>query len=429
MRIAPSPTGFVQIGNAYAALFNWAFARRHQGIFVLRLEDTDVKRHVPEAEDAIYRALTWLGIEPDESPVREGKFGPYRQSERLKLYRDAADQLKQAEKAYEKDGALWLSMPKTGTFVWDDRIRGRIEFDVSNLKDWVILKSDGFPTYNFANVIDDTSMHITHVIRGEEHISNTPLQLSAYQALGHQAPVFAHLPVLRAADHKKLSKRRDPVSLAWFREQGYLPEAIVNFLALQGWSHPQEKDLFSKEEFANLMTLERIKTSAPVFDFKKLDWINNQHIKQKSDEELAKLVAIEYAPDLSQSLIDTTVPLVKERLRRLAEFPDAVSYFSQRPTVDSALVLSQTKREGKEQKSVLVQVINSLDKLDNWTVQELDNVGHELLQETGWSPKELFMTIRVAVTGRTATPPLFDTLAVLGKSESLARLRDCANQL
>lgn len=423
VRIAPSPTGFAHIGTAYTALFNWAYARKYHGTFILRLEDTDIRRHVAAAERAIYEALDWLGLTPGESPQAAGLTGPYRQSERLDSYRELANILVEKKLAFEKDRAIWLKIPPDTALSWPDAVRGPIEFQSQYLKDWVILKSDGYPTYNFANVVDDNQMRITHVIRGEEHISNTPLQLSVYQAIDATPPIFAHLPVLRSADHKKLSKRRDPVSLAWFRQQGYLPEAILNFLALQGWSHPEERDIFTKEEFAKLLTLERVKTSAPVFDFKKLDWINNQYIKAKPDAELSKLVTAEFAADLSPDLVAKTIPLVKERMRHLAEFPDAVSYFHLRPTIDLSLIISQTKKSKQEQKRVLEQVINSLIKLDNWSVQELDKVGHKLLDVTKWTPKELFMTMRAALTGRTATPPLFETMEVLGKDETIKRMQ------
>lgn len=423
VRIAPSPTGLAHIGTAYTSLFNWAFAKKLHGTFILRLEDTDQKRHVPEAERVIYEALDWLKLTPDESPIHPGKFGPYRQSERLDLYQKAATKLKKLEKAYEKDGALWLSLPKTGTFGWNDKIRGQIEFEVKNLKDWVIVKSDGFPTYSFANVIDDSAMQITHVIRGEEHISNTPLQLSAYQALGFTPPEFAHLPVLRNSDHKKLSKRRDPVSLVWFKDQGYLPEAILNFLALQGWSHPQEKDIFDTDEFVRELTLERVRTSAPVFDFKKLNWLNSHYIKLMDDQQLISVIKTSFAPDIPIEIFNQALPLIKDRLRLLSEAKDSLEFFYLRPTVSTQLICDQTKRDNSELIHILEQFIYSYENLSNWSIQELDYIGHRLLNESGWSPKELFMTIRVAISGRTATPPLFDTMAVLGKAETITRLK------
>ena len=426
VRIAPSPTGFAHVGTVYMALFNWAFAKKNQGVFILRLEDTDQKRHVPEAEEAIYSALKWLNINPDESPVVGGSFGPYRQSERLKRYQDAAKELVKSGTAYEKDGAVWLIMPKDITLGWEDAVRGQIDFDSNQLKDWVILKSDSNPTYNFANVIDDLDMQITHVIRGEEHISNTPLQLSIYQALEKEPPIFAHLPVLRAVDHKKLSKRRDPVSLQWFREEGYLPEALVNFLALQGWSHPDEKDIFPASEFAELISLERIKTSAPVFDFKKLDWLNGQYIKSKSNQELTDLISKDFAKEIPKGLIEKFIPLVKERLRKLSEFKGSVDFFLKTPEIQLPLLTGQTKHDPAEIKQILLQTTKVYEENKTWTTAELETTGHHLLETTGWTPRELFMTIRVALSGRTATPPLFEMMAVLGKDETLKRLMAAA---
>lgn len=405
------------------ALFNWAFAKKNQGVFILRLEDTDQKRHVLEAEEAIYSALKWLNITPDESPVKGGSFGPYRQSERLLRYQEAADKLVKSGTAYSKDGAIWLKMLPNIVFKWEDAVRGKISFDSNQLKDWVILKSDSNPTYNFANVIDDLDMKISHVIRGEEHISNTPLQLSAYQALGQKPPVFAHLPVLRAADHKKLSKRRDPVSLQWFREEGYLPEALLNFLALQGWSHPEEKDIFLADEFAKLISLERIKTSAPVFDFKKLDWLNGQYIKNKDNQELTDIISQEFAPEIPKELVGKFIPLVKERLRKLSEFKGSVDFFLKTPEIKLSLLTNQTKYSPSEIKQALIQTIKAYENSSTWAVAELEATGHYLLEITGWTPRELFMTIRVALSGKTATPPLFEMMAVLGKDETIERLK------
>ncbi len=435
VRVSPAPTGMAHIGTAYISLFNFAFAKKHGGKFVLRLEDTDRERHVAEAEEVLYKALSWLGLNPDESPIAGGNFGPYRQSERLKLYQDTAKKLVSGGKAKEKDGAIWIE-PVDEVYGWDDMVRGRIEFKRENLKEWVILRSSGWPTYNFSVVVDDVAMEITHVIRGEEHISNTPLQLMVYKRLGKQPPVFAHMPVLRAIDHKKLSKRRDPVSIDWYREQGYLPEAMVNFLGLQGWSHPQEKDIFSLEEFIQEMSLERVKTSAPVCDFKKLDWMNGQYIQKMKDKDLVDLILgsssmISEIPSsarpkielFSRDLIVKTVPLIKERMKKLSEFGELVSYFQARPTVDRELVLKQSNLEVSAVKKVFEQIISAYENLGNWNVQNLEKVGQELLKITKLSPKELFMTIRVAISGRTATPPLVETMEVLGKEEVLIRLR------
>ena len=442
VRVSPSPTGMAHIGTAYISLFNFAFARKHGGKFILRLEDTDRERQVAEAEEVLDKALSWLGLEPDESPVAGGDLGPYRQSERLKLYQETAKKLVSSGKAKEKDGAVWIT-PTEEIYGWDDMVRGRIEFKRENLKEWVILRSSGWPTYNFAAAVDDAGMKISHVIRGEDHISNTPLQLSAYRALGVEPPMFGHLPLLRGKDHSKLSKRKDPVSLEWYRQEGYLPEAILNFLALLGWSHPQEKDIFSLEEFIREMSLERVKTSAPVFDFKKLDWINGQYIQKMKNEDLVDLLLGSSSrvskmppsdhPDsvylFDKGLIVKTVPLVKERMKKLSEFGELVSYFQTRPIVDKDLVLKQSNLEVSAVKKVFEQIIYAYENLGNWDVHNLEKAGHELLKITKLSPKELFMTIRAAISGRTATPPLVETMEVLGREEVVNRLREVEKSL
>lgn len=416
VRIAPSPTGFAHIGTAYMGLFNWAFAKKNNGSFIIRLEDTDQKRHVEDAERVIYEAFDWLGLKPDESPIVGGKFGPYRQSERLLTYKKAAEELLARKRAYEKEGAIWLSIPKEGKIGWDDAIRGRIEFDLSDLKDWVIIKSDGFPTYNFANVIDDTSMEISHVLRGEEHISNTPLQLTGYQALGKKIPVFGHLPVLRNASHKKLSKRHDPVSLQWFRGQGYLPDALLNFLALQGWSHPKEKDVFSLDEFIREVTLERIKTSAPVFDFKKLDWINGEYIRQKSDAELVKLTKTFSKLHISDDLWRKIIPLVKERIRKLSDVDGWVRFFVSNPTPDSALFTKDALLHLAKSEEIL--------KKSTWKTESIQQDLLHLVDSTPeWKRAPFFMNLRLAVTGQNISPPLVESMEILGREKCLERLK------
>lgn len=415
VRIAPSPTGFAHIGTAYMGLFNWAFAKKNKGAFIIRLEDTDQKRHVEDAERVIYEAFDWLGLTPDESPIVGGKFGPYRQSERLESYTKAAEQLLDRKKAYKKDGATWLSIPKEGKIGWDDAIRGKIEFDFSDLKDWVIVKSDGFPTYNFANVIDDTSMNISHVLRGEEHISNTPLQLTVYQALGITPPIFGHLPVLRNASHKKLSKRRDPVSLGWFRDQGYLPEAILNFLALQGWSHPQGKDIFPISELVSEITLDRITTSAPVFDFKKLDWINGEYIRQLPDVKLMKLSQTYSKLHVSDDLWGKTIPLVKERIKKLSDIDQWVSFFVIEPILDTSLFT-------KDAPSHLVKSEAILEQTD-WRTEPIQKNLLDLVDNTPeWKRGPFFMNLRVAITGQRVSPPLIESMEILGREECLKRL-------
>lgn len=416
VRIAPSPTGLAHIGTAYMGLFNWAFAKKHRGSFMIRLEDTDQKRHIEDAERVIYEAFDWLGLKPDESPITGGKFGPYRQSERLESYKKAAQELVSMKKAYEKEGAIWLSISKKGNIGWDDAIRGRIGFDLEYLKDWVIIKSDGFPTYNFANVIDDSSMEISHVLRGEEHISNTPLQLTAYQALGKRIPIFGHLPVLRNANHQKLSKRRDPVSLQWFREQGYLPDALLNFLALQGWSHPKEKDVFPVSEFVAEMSLERIKTSAPIFDFKKLDWINGEYIRQKSDTKFIKLTKPFSKLSLSDDLWGRIVPLVKERINKLSDIDIWIDFFVHDPTPDKSLYTSDVSKQLKEAEKILEK--------SAWNTESVQKDLLQLVDATpSWKRAPFFMNLRLAITGQKVSPPLIESMEILGREICLKRLK------
>lgn len=415
VRIAPSPTGMAHIGNAYAALFNWAFARKNNGTFILRLEDTDQKRHVEQAEQVIYDALDWLDLLPDENPVIGGKYGPYRQSERLDIYNKYADQLEKQNKAYQKEGAIWLSIPSKDVFSWQDEIRGKISFDTQNLKDWVIIKSDGFPTYSFACVIDDMLMEITHVIRGEEHISNTPLQLSAYQALDKKPPIFAHLPVLRNSAHQKLSKRRDPVSLEWFKKQGYLPEAIINFLALQGWSHPEQKDIFAKEEFVKYFELNKIKTSAPVFDFNKLDWINGEYIRQKSDPELIKNIKNFSKLNLPDHLWPQIIPLVKARIKKLSAIDNWIGFFLKEPSFDKSLY----SHEVYDQLTKILEILRKSDWKTETIQQNLLNLVDYTLN---WKRAPFFMNLRLAITGQKISPPLVESMQILGKEKCLKRI-------
>jgi len=324
-RFAPSPTGFLHVGGVYTALFSYSFAKRNEGKFILRIEDTDVERHISEAEKIIYDGFCWLDLKYDEGPDVGGKYGPYRQSERLKKYQEYAQQLIDRDLAYIKEDAVWFKVPQ-GKTSWHDLVRERIEFDNKQIKDFVILKSNKYPSFNFAVTIDDWQMKISHVIRAEDHISNTPRQIMIYRALGASAPEFAHLPLLRNSDHSKISKRKDPVAISWYQEQGYLAEALLNFLCLLGWSHPEGKDVFPIEEFIKNFSFKRVSKSAPIFDLKKLDWLNGVYIRQKSDKELLELLKTFTDKKMTNSLIRKTIPLVKERLVKLADYPSLVNF-------------------------------------------------------------------------------------------------------
>lgn len=415
-RIAPSPTGFAHVGTAYLSLFNFAFARANGGKFILRIEDTDVKRHVPEAEKAIFEGLRWLGLLYDEGPDIGGPFAPYRQSERLSLYKKTSQKLLEKKLAYEDEGAIRLKIQKTGETSWNDLVRGKIIFKNESIEDFVLLKSDGYPTYNFAAVVDDLAMKISHVIRAEEHISNTPKQILLYQALGEKLPFFAHMPLLRNPDRSKISKRKNPVALSWYQEQGYLPEALVNFLCLLGWSHPEEKDIFPLEEFIKLFTFERVVTTAPIFNFEKLDWINGAYIRKKSDKELVQLIEVFVPKGASPTLINQTIPLVRERIAKLSDYPVLAGFFFKEPKVDKKLF----SKEAKEQLSLALEV---LEKLKTWSKKNLEQTLQELVKEKGWKTGEFFMNFRIALTGSRTTPPITDSVVILGRRETIKRLK------
>ncbi|MDO8452725.1 MAG: glutamate--tRNA ligase family protein, partial [bacterium] len=364
-RIAPSPTGFVHVGSAFGALFNWAFARKNGGSFILRVDDTDRKRHVEEAEAAIYSGLSWLGLDWDEGPDIGGKFGPYRPSEKLEHYQKIAGGLIEKGLAYKEDGAVMFKSPGKD-FEWEDAIRGKIAFPASEVKDFVIMKSDGFPVYHFNSVVDDIDMKISHIIRGEEHISNTPRQIALFEALGAEHPVFAHFPTLRNEEHKKLSKRRDPVDLRFYREAGYLPEALVNFLCLFGWSHPEEKDKFSLEEFIDKFTLERVRKSGPIFDTTKLDWLNGQYIRELDDEKLVNYLKEYVASNVSGELLNQIAPLIKERINKFSDVEPLIKFFWETPAVDKELFEDSSKS--------LLHISTALGVLTNVKDWNLDNI-------------------------------------------------------
>lgn len=403
VRIAPSPTGLVHIGNIYTALFNYAFARQSQGKFILRFEDTDVKRQVAQAEKVFLDALAWLGLDFDE--------GPFRQSARLKLYQDYARQLVAEKLAYQKEGAIRFRVPP-GQTTWRDLIRDRIIFQNDQIKDFVILKSDGYPTYNFAVVIDDWLMKISHVIRAEDHVSNTPRQIMIYQALSAPQPQFAHLPLLRNPDHSKISKRKNPVAIAWYQQQGYLADALRNFLCLLGWSHPQGKEVFSLDEFVKHFTFKRISTSAPVFDLKKLDWLNGVYLRQKSDSQLLTLLKPFAPKGMKMTLIKKTIPLVKERINKLTDYAGLVDFLVERPKVDPKMITEP-----------LDLVTQKLAAVEDWRAANLEKVCRNLANQENYHVGKFFMALRLAVTGKKITPPLFASLELLGKKETLARLQ------
>jgi nondiscriminating glutamyl-tRNA synthetase len=415
VRIAPSPTGFAHVGTAYAALFNYAFAKSKGGKFVIRLEDTDVKRHVPRAEEAIYEGLSWLGLSWDEGPDKGGKHGPYRQSERLEIYKKRAAELIKKGLAYEDEGAIRFKNPGKD-ISWNDLIRGKVSFPGGEVTDFVLMKSDGYPTYNYAVVVDDILMRMSHVIRGEEHISNTPRQLALYKALDISPPEFAHLPTLRNIDRKKLSKRRDPVDLRIYQKEGYLPEALVNFLCLLGWSHPKEKEIFDLTEFVRVFNIKRVRKAGPIFNLEKLDWISGEYIRKTQNSKLKDQLWEFTDRQYPKERIGKTIPLVKERIKKLSEYETLAGFFFKDVKPNPGLF-------GNNSVNHLVFAYNALIEIDNWKIESIDEALLKVVKKHGLKTGDFFMDLRVAITGKKVTPPINESIALLGKKETLKRLR------
>lgn len=464
VRIAPSPTGEPHVGTAYIALFNLAMARKHGGQFILRIEDTDQDRSRPEWEREIMNGLRWLGLEWDEGPDKGGPFGPYRQSERQAIYAEHAqtlidrgaayrcfctkerlDALREQQKAAKQDPGydrhcrgllaaesstratsgeafvVRLAMPTEGQTVVQDGLRGAVTFENARVDDQVLLKSDGFPTYHLANVVDDHLMQITHVIRAEEWINSTPKHLVLYAGFGWDPPQFFHMPLLRNDDKSKISKRKNPVSILDYKQRGFLPEAVRNYLAMMGWTMPDGRELFTTEEFFENFDMARISLGGPTFDLGKLAWLNGKYYREKLDD--AALVKLVRETLFSDEAIARIVPLVKERIDTLEQFIPMTDYFFSGEVAYAASELKPKKKTFKEVADVLELLAVDLDKQVDFSAPALDAMLRAFAEKHGWKAGDLFMPIRVAVTGRTATPPLFDTLSVLGRALVRRRIR------
>jgi glutamyl-tRNA synthetase len=406
VRFAPSPTGFLHIGGVHTALFNWLFARHEGGEFRLRIENTDVSREVAEATDQIQESLRWLGLDWDG----EVTF----QLDRMERCREEAARLVVEGKAYEDEGAIRMRMPEEGVTAWDDLIRGRIEWENERLDDLVIVRADGRPTYNFASPVEDWLDGISHVLRGDDHISNTPRQIRILEALGAPLPAYGHLANILGPDSKKLSKRHGATSVEEFRAQGYLPEALVNFLALLGWSYDDKTTVMSREELVERFTLERVGASPSVFDFKKLEWLNGVYLRALPPGEYAqRLVAYlrEQGYEWDEALIRKVAPLVQEKIATLGEFPVFAGFF-----------FARVEPDGELDGQVLPAAAETLAQVEPFVAGAIEEALRELAEQLGLKPREAFQPIRLAVTGSKVSPGLFESLEVLGRDESLARL-------
>ena len=470
VRYAPSPTGFPHVGNIRTALFNWLFARHYGGSFIVRIEDTDVARTVPGAVENILTGLRWLGIDWDEGPEVGGPYGPYFQSERLDIYKEVAEKLVadgyayychcSAERladmrakqeaahlppGYDKHcrdlglgpapgAVVRLKVPETGTTTFHDLIRGDVTFENRLLDDMVLLKSDGYPTYHLANVIDDHLMHISHVMRAEEWIPSTPRHIMLYNALGFEPPVFAHMPMILGPDHSKLSKRHGSVSLLEYREQGYLPETMINFLSLLGWSYDDKTELMNVKEIIERFTAERICQTAAIFNKEKLDWMNGVYIRQLAPNDLVDRVMPYLEKNLPESVkrpidrayVGKVMPLMQERLKTLEESAKPETtwfFFTDEIEYDHAL-LPDKKLGAAGTKDMLEKVLPKLEELSDFTAEPLEALLRPLAAELELKAGQVFAPIRTAISGLTATPPLFGMMEVLGKEKCIKRIKD-----
>ena len=409
VRFAPSPTGFLHIGGVRTALFNWLFARHEAGEFLLRVENTDRSREVEESVEQIQESLRWLGLDWDG----EVAF----QLDRLERHQEVARQLIEAGHAYEDEGAIRFRMPDEGKTGWEDVVRGSVEFPNEKLEDVVLLRSDGRPTYNFASPVDDMDDGITHVVRGEDHIANTPKQIRILEALGAPLPTYAHLPNVLGADGRKLSKRHGAVSVEEFRERGYLPEAIVNYLALLGWSLDAETTVIPPEELVRHFTLDRVGASGATFDYQKLEWLNGVYLRDLPPEEYAdRLVGDlrEQGFEGDEATIRAAAPLCQEKIATLGEFPAFAGFFFERVEPDPALV------DGSA--DLLAEAEQTLAAVEPFTAPEIEQALRGLAERLELKPRKAFGPIRAAVTGSNVSPGLFESLELLGREESLARL-------
>jgi len=427
VRFAPSPTGIPHIGNTRTALFNFLFARHNQGKLILRIEDTDQARLVPGSLEKILEILKIVGITWDE--------GPYIQSERLKIYKEHALALVKKGAAYYcdcpkgeknchcrhsnlpkvKPYVVRLKVPAEGKTGWQDLIQGRIEFNNSEINDQVLLKSDGYPTYHLAVVVDDHLMKISHILRGVEWISSTPKHLLLYQAFGWPIPQIGHFPVILGPDKAKLSKRHGAKSVLEYQAEGYLPQALVSFMAYLGWSYRDNSQVLTLKELTQLFDIKHIQKGNAIFDLKKLNYFNAKLIRTLPEKQLLQL--IKPFPQYTK-----IVPLIRDRLVKLSDIDDQVDYFIKQPEINSAAVLEESKMSPKDTKIYLEKVKQTLQLIKVWSQANLEKSLHELQINLKLGPRPAFMTIRLAICGRPATPPLFSVLEVIGKETVIKRL-------
>ncbi len=460
-RAAISPTGYPHIGTIYQALFDYAYAHRHNGKFIVRIEDTDKERTVADAEEKVFLALDWFRLIEDESVRKGGIYKPYRQSDRLDIYKKYAEELINKNKAYycfcskerldklrqelQKEGkvpmydkyclklnkeeikqrlaknesyVIRLNVPRNIQIKIKDELRGEIIFESNSVDDQILMKSDSYPTYFLAVVVDDHLMKITHMVRGEEWLTSSAKIVLLYEYFNWEKPVFVHTPIIRNPDRSKFSKRQGHTNVSWYQEQGYLPEAILNYLSLMGWSHPDGKEIFPLGEFIKLFDFKDIKPIGPVFDLMKLEWMNGMYIRQSQKSKVKSEILKFYKEkniELDKALVEKTIPLIQDRIKKLSDYLPLCEFFFKQPTTYEVVL------EGKE--DFFEKVHAELEKMTDWKADLIGEVLVNLAKKLEIKNSQFFMDIRVVMTGKKISPPLNESMELLGKEECLTRLR------
>lgn len=475
VRFAPSPTGHLHLGGARTAIYNWLLAKKYGGTFILRIEDTDIKRLFPGAIEGILDSLSWLGLNWNEGPLVGGDYGPYQQSKRMDLYRNAAYKLLEEGKAYrcfcepkeleerrrkalkekkapmydercrklskkeidellkmKKPFAIRLKIPETGVTEINDLIHGKIVFKNKFIEDFVLLRSNGDPTYNHSCVVDDNAMKISLVIRGDDHIPNTPKQVNIYKALSYPIPKFAHLPMILGPDGSKLSKRHGATAVGEYEEVGYLPQTMLNFLTLLGWSYDDKTTIFSKNDLINKFSIEHVSKNPAIFDTKKLDWMNGYYIRNLTVKELAELIIPflqkeELLPKKiskeDRDKIEEIVPIIQERIKHLSDVAPLTDFlFKEKIEIEEKALKDAKKTENKEK--IINLTISKLASLKEFSKERIEKALREVLDELSVKAGKAFMLIRIAISGKKVSPPLFESIYILGKDRTIQRLTE-----
>jgi len=475
-RFAPSPTGYLHVGGLRTALYNYLFARKNNGKFILRIEDTDRARYVEGAVENLISTLKWAGLDFDEGPETGGDYGPYMQSQRLNIYKEHSDYLIKNNKAYfcfcspdrlkelrnhqQKEGlqpkydkhclnlspdevqkklvanenyVVRLNVEPGITVIVDDVIRGKVEFNSDIIDDQILIKSDGYPTYHLANVVDDHLMKITHVIRGEEWLSSTPKHILLYDYFGWEKPVFAHLPLLLNPDRSKLSKRQGDVAVEDYRSKGYLKEALVNFVALLGWTAGDDREFYYLNELVENFSLERVNKSGAVFNIEKLNWLNAEHLRKKDNDEILKLLRNELSvskysnEEYSDEYLKKVIEAMRERVSFVKEFIEKSPYFFEAPSEYEEAVIAKRWKENSSE--LLQKLIDKFEGIDNPTKEDYENALKKTAEENGVGNGALIHPLRLAVSGVGAGPGVFDIVDILGKDESIKRMKRAVNSI